>query len=153
MHYKEGVSYDTWWSSLDLVVRRRLEDARRKEALTRRHNEVRDYTVAVIWTDVGDSQGPNGADGPVTYAMIHPAKGEGFQCEAEALMFAIEQEAAMVDRDDVVFHISTRVRWKDGDRLKNGTHTGLPTPDSEIARPERVHELVAELRAKWNRND
>ena len=149
MKYKEGIDYDTWWSGLDLLVRRQLEQARRDEVLTRRHNEVRDYTVAVIWTDVGLSQGPSGANGPVTWAMIHPAKGEGFQCEAEALTFAIEQEAAVAHRDDVVIHISTRVRWKDGDKLKNGTHSGLPTPDDELADPARVKQLVAELRAKW----
>ena len=150
MRYIEGIDYDAWWNGLDLPTRRDLEAARRLEALTRRHAEVRDYTVAVIWTDTGPSQGVDGDDGNVTYAMIHPRQGAGFQCQAEAELYAIQAEDEAIGNglEDVVVHITTRVRWKDGDRLRLGTTRGLDVSDAELADPVKVKTMIEAFRQR-----
>ena len=151
MRYTEGIDYDTWWNGLDLHTRRELEAQRRKEALTRRQSEVRDYSVQVIWTEVAPSQGPAGADGPVTYAMLHPREGSGFQCHAEAIVFAIEIEREQIANGlkDVQVKISRRIRWKtDGEKMRLGTTTGW---DDEFDVEETDSRWLHDLHAAWAR--
>jgi len=150
----EGIDHETWWRSLDLPVRRDLEDARRREATDRRNNEVRDYIVTQTYTELAANQGVDGGDAPVVYAIRHPRRGEGFECEAEALTFLLELEAAE-DRNraagfdrQMIVDITRRVRWKDGDKLRDGTHVGLPHTEADLIPRERFVSLLHAFRAR-----
>lgn len=151
MKYLEGIDYDTWWNSLEVPLRRDLEAARREETLDRRKNEVSDYLVNVSWKDVAPDQGGD-RDAPVCFGVIHPRGGAGFQCEAEAIQFAIEQETSRSHLADLVVGVTKRIRWKDGDKLRMGTQAGLPAEDSEIVSKARFVELLEQARTKLGRS-
>lgn len=92
--------------------------------------------------------------GPVIYAIQHPAGNVGFRCleEAEESIRRLKRDPIrQTGTDAVQYDIKRRTRWRDGDRLREGTTGGLPAHPSEVVTAQRakaIRERIAQAASK-----